>query len=231
MLSRSSDATPPVQMPVQAPALTPLSFLDLTALPPDALSLWLRSPPDSLVRWLDDLPVEKLPAGRLLISPDQAELAARVLAGDRDDPDAPERALLIKDIVALIRLFARLAACPHVDVRLDCVTGNACWRFHRDAVPLRMVTTWRGPGTEYVDQDHAAEALSRQQSYAGPFSRFPRFAVGLFRGGPDGAVHRSPPIVGSGIARLLLCLSTPSNASPPLWDAGSPPTGDCPGLL
>ncbi|MDP6897208.1 MAG: DUF1826 domain-containing protein, partial [Rhodospirillales bacterium] len=36
-----------------------------------------------------------------------------------------------------------------------------------------------------------------------------------------GIVHRSPPIIGTGCVRLLLCLNEPTVASPDPWVAGS----------
>jgi len=37
-------------------------------------------------------------------------------------------------------------------------------------------------------------------------------------------VHRSPPILGTGKTRLLLCLNTPSETSPLPWDDRLPET-------
>ena len=83
------------------------------------------------------------------------------------------------------------------------------------------LSTYRGPTTEWVKPQHAAEALQNQKDYQGPIEQFQAFEVGIFKGKHDdlssGIVHRSPPIAGSGITLLLLCLNKQSEASPERW--------------
>jgi len=54
--------------------------------------------------------------------------------------------------------------------------------------------------------------------------QLPAFAVALFKGEQaaegTGVLHRSPPIAGTGMTRLVLCVDGPSAASPPLWTGG-----------
>lgn len=136
-------------------------------------------------------------------------------------PATGERAAVIDDMAALAAWFADVAGTTLVDIRVDRITGDACWKFHRDHVRLRMLVSYRGPGTEWVSRGQSETAILQQRDYRGPVHRFPRFAVGLFKGGlagPEaGIVHRSPPIAGTETVRLLLCLNLPSPASPALF--------------
>ena len=47
--------------------------------------------------------------------------------------------------------FATLAASPVVQMRLEHVTDDACCRFHVDAVGPRLLCTYAGPGTEWME--------------------------------------------------------------------------------
>ena len=108
-----------------------------------------------------------------------------------------------------------------VDVRLERISHDSCWKFHRDCVEARLLTTYCGSATEWVQPIHAEQALREQKSYNGPLERLRVHDVAIFKGnraGPNsGIVHRSPPIVGTGQTRLLLCLNKRSVASPEPW--------------
>ena len=121
----------------------------------------------------------------------------------------------------------RLPASPRsdlVDVRLERVSHDSCWKFHRDFVEARLLTTYRGPGTEWVQPIHAERALRAQKRFKGPLEHVRGNDVALFKGncaGPgSGIVHRSPPIAGTGCTRLLLALNRQSAASPEPWPGG-----------
>ena len=134
------------------------------------------------------------------------------------------RELLITDIAKLIQVFSRITAKARVDVRLERVDDDACWKFHRDSVDARLLTTYRGPTTEWVQPEHGERAILEQQSFTGPLEHLGAHDVALFKGTKAdtgrGIVHRSPPIVGTGYTRLLLCLNEPTVASPDPWAAG-----------
>ncbi|MBC6440739.1 MAG: DUF1826 domain-containing protein [Rhodospirillales bacterium] len=176
------------------------------------LALWHRPVPPELDAWIRALPAGQLPVTHEVVAPN--EVAARVRAACREaghDGDDPVR-MLAQDIAGLAGRFCRVAGLAEVDLRLAAIHHDACKRFHRDRMPLRLIATYRGPGTELVPQDHAADALNRQADYDGPLHVVEHGTVALFRGsaaGDVGVVHRSPPITGMGISRLLLCLSTP----------------------
>lgn len=176
-----------------------------------ALVLWHRPAPAGLADWLDALPPERLPDGHF-IGP-AACVPARLatlfdLAGLTD---GPERRALVDDISGLAHLFAARSGSLDVDLRLEAIDHDGCWRFHRDHVGYRLNATYRGPGTQWPPLEHAARALRAQRRYRGPLKEMPRFAAGLFKGvrraGTEAVVHRSPPVAGSGHMRLFLCLN------------------------
>ncbi len=188
--------------------------------------VWTRQPSVELMSWLERASRPALPHGRVLIAPDEAEAALTVMlsGAGASVPDGAQP--FIDDASEIVRHFAGIAPCDLVDVRLEAVTHDACWKFHRDCVPFRLITTYLGPGTEYVDPANAACALNDQRDYAGPLNRVPTFGVAVFRGSSDGSalgvVHRSPPIAGTGLRRLILCVNAPSITSPVRWDSLSP---------
>lgn len=54
------------------------------------------------------------------------------------------------DVRRLAGLLAGVAGCDRVRVRMETATERTCPRFHQDAVRVRLLTTYRGPGVEWV---------------------------------------------------------------------------------
>ncbi|HMQ13180.1 MAG TPA: DUF1826 domain-containing protein [Candidatus Competibacter phosphatis] len=185
------------------------------------LIIWERPLACELGRWLEALPVDQLPNRRVLVLRADLRPALTVIFDAAGTPGGAMRDALLDDLIRLATLFMDTLDSGRVDIRLETVQHDACWKFHRDNVAARLVTTYRGPGTQWVRPHDNAMALAVQKSYQGIIQHFPKHAVGLFKGsraGPaSGIVHRSPPISGSGVVRLLLCLNLPSAASPDLW--------------
>jgi len=129
-------------------------------------------------------------------------------------PDQAARALLRgmpvamrplgADIMLLGRLFTTLTGSLTVRLRLEHVTDDACRKHHVDAVGLRLLCTYAGLGTEWIDPDRKP-------------CRMAVFDVGVFKGSkfPDAApriLHRSPPVEHlpqRRRSRLLLCVDQP----------------------
>ena len=192
-------------------------------LQPDvALAIWCRRLPLPLAAWLRSLDSACLPDGRVLARRRDVPAALGELMDRSNTPAAPQRAELRRDIAQLAELFAGIMSTDLVDLRLESIHGDACWKFHRDHVAARLLTTYRGPGTQWVEPRYAVRAITEQEAYDGPLKQLAPHAVGMFRGdalpGLRGVVHRSPPIAGTGAVRLLLCLNLPSPASPELWE-------------
>ena len=185
------------------------------------LVIWRRALPMCLQTWLERLDASRLPDVRVLVKPSDFRRAIEPHLEECGMPPGEMRDLLIGDVDDLVSAFAGIARSDLVDVRLERVNHDACWKFHRDCVEARLLTTYRGPATEWVQPHHAAQALREQTEYKGPLERLRINDVAIFKGscaGPgSGIVHRSPPIEGTGRTRLLLCLNTPSAASPEPW--------------
>ncbi|WP_296325665.1 DUF1826 domain-containing protein [Reyranella sp.] len=176
-----------------------------------ALTIWHRRQAAKLAAWLDSLPPERLPKGHFIGPVACVPCRLASLCNLVALADSPERRALIDDIAGLARCFAARTDSPDVDLRLEVIAHDACWRFHRDHVGYRLNATYRGPGTQWPPLEHAARALKAQRRYRGPLNEFPRFAAGLFKGvvraGTEAIVHRSPPVGASGQTRLFLCLN------------------------
>ena len=144
------------------------------------LVIWERRLPPDLQTWLVSLRVDQLPCGRMLVGRTDIRDALDALFASSGTPDGPPANALLHDIVDVAERFAAVAECDPIDIRLDVVDHDACWKFHRDNVDLRLLTTYVGPGTQYVTPGNAERAIDRQKAYDGPIEHVPEQAVALF---------------------------------------------------
>jgi hypothetical protein len=115
-------------------------------------------------------------------------------------PDVPG---LRADVVALAARFAEVMACPLVSVRLEVVTGDACRKFHADYVKARLISSYVGPGSEWLDDDETDSVAPAR------IRRMTAGDVALFKGRlwtDRPIIHRSPPLAGTGQRRLVLVI-------------------------
>ena len=134
--------------------------------------------------------------------------------------DARAATAIAADIEQLGRRFAGIMNRDPIDIRLERVRDNACRKFHADYVTARLITTYHGRATEWLDQDGAAR-LERGTGPAGlPIRALRQGDVALLKGrlwADDRAiVHRSPPIAGTGEERLLLVINPAAPVPEPL---------------
>lgn len=115
---------------------------------------------------------------------------------------------LVADIQTLAVRFAELTGKSALRIRLEGVTTNACKKVHADYTDLRLITTYAGPGTDYAPHGDGDCCLERV-----PTGAITLFKGRLFGAGHDPCLHRSPPIEGSGEARLVLVIDTPARAT------------------
>ena len=136
----------------------------------------------------------------------------------------PARAWLTMDVAILIARLAHLADARRLRVSFGAVRTGQCRKFHVDYVRYRLVTTYVGPGTEWVPDeavrrealDHPLDCPCDANTEIVRESSAIRHAVPgeviVMKGAlhPDhrGAVHRSPPIEGTGRVRVVLIAST-----------------------
>lgn len=188
------------------------------------MAIWRRSLPLCLARWINRLDASALADLRILVRPADLRCALLPYLAGAGLSGGEMRDLLVGDIEALVSAFSGIAKCDLVDVRLERITDDACSRFHRDNVDLRLLTTYRGATTQWITPAHAAQALREQKAYTGPLERLQLYDVAVFKGRSgdpeEGIIHRSPPIAGLGVVRWLLCLNKPTRVSPEPWSDG-----------
>ncbi|HBP5739521.1 TPA: DUF1826 domain-containing protein [Pseudomonas aeruginosa] len=130
-------------------------------------------------------------------------------------PELPGQADFLDDLGWLVEAFACLTGAQRIGLHLRALDKPMCPRFHVDHVPLRLVTTYQGVASEWLDEPaldrrllggFQAEVVDAQLIHS-----LSTGDVALFKGerweGNEGAglVHRSPQPE-PGPARLLLTL-------------------------
>jgi hypothetical protein len=118
------------------------------------------------------------------------------------------RNTLLGDILMLANQFSAVMDIDAVEVRLEYVTTNACKKFHGDYVTARLITTYCGQGTQWLDGDDAddcgcGDPHNIRQMAAGDVA----ILKGRLWSEDAPAIHRSPPIEGTGEARLVLVIN------------------------
>lgn len=135
---------------------------------------------------------------------------------------------LIEDLGLLSELLVELTGCERVGLRVETIDRAMCPRFHVDHLSVRLLCTYRGPGTEWIDDSAvdrgrlgagAAGNPDELSGLLGPgarIERIPTFSVALLKGarwpGNDarGLIHRSPAIEAACSPRVLVAMD-------PLW--------------
>jgi len=180
--------------------------------------VWRRELPPLLRAWLDGLSATLSYDTTADVSPESVRaLFARF-------PDGPATRAWATDVAALVALFCELLGTKTTRASLATVTTNKCRKFHTDYKALRLVCTYAGPGTEWVDdRDVERDALCREEACVDVANaRIVPRGSSIRRAGPGdvvvlkgelyagnagrGAVHRSPPIEATGERRIVLTL-------------------------
>jgi len=201
----------PRQRAISAAAADPEVLLEVLR-PEVNLAIWHRALPGSLTPGLRDLCGAAPFVAAAEAPPEEAvdALVAKL-------PVAAPLDLLL-DIRALAIAFAGIAGTGGaVRIRLEAITGPACHRWHADAVGLRLLCAYRGPGTEWLPIAGGAGAARDLDPTALPCARaqLATGAVAILKGerypgnAGFGCIHRSPPAGPGARARLLLCLDEP----------------------
>ena len=177
------------------------------------IAVWQRGVRFDWQEWLTQLPSQTLPCCRLQLALDEAFPALQAACNASGTPQGKLRNDFIADIAKLVRIFLTQAACDKVQLRLDVITDNACSKWHRDCTPIRMICTYRGPGTMWVPPHLSRQTLKEPGDEVLWASKMQTGDVAFFKGSgwpgqehEGGVVHRSPNITGQGIARLVLVL-------------------------
>ena len=116
-----------------------------------------------------------------------------------------------------LRLFGQIVRSSTFKLRLETVRDDGCTRFHTDAVRYRLLCTYRGPGTEWIDPKALSDHSHGRPLDPARIRRLERGAVAFMRGAKGATperpalVHRSPKIAGTGSIRLLLVIDADEN--------------------
>jgi hypothetical protein len=160
---------------------------------------------------------------------------ARVLGG----PDTLAAPLQV-EIRRLVDVFRLLFGWGAVGLRVATTERPMCPRFHVDRVQARMVCTLKGPGTQYLDEEHVLRSMLGR-----PLPARPAWPAGLRHAGSPihtcnagdvvllkgeswpgnsgrGAVHRSPPAEAHDGARLVVTIDALFPCARPADDLPSP---------
>jgi hypothetical protein len=175
-----------------------------------------------IVVWQRPLPADLAAAAAALLAhapfvacaEDAPEAALATLATKLP---APLPAALEAELRLLADGFAELTGRAALRIRLEALVGPGCHRWHADAVGLRLLCTYAGPGTEWLDLPGGARLARRIDPAALPVMPKhlrPGEAAVLkgeaFPGNANnGCIHRSPPNAKDAPPRLILCLDEP----------------------
>ncbi|RON35387.1 DUF1826 domain-containing protein [Pseudomonas brassicacearum] len=181
----------------------------------------------NLAVWQRQLPPHIADFGRLLLSLNEplAESLVLELPSDDTEPNLHGFASgfsdlegyegFIADVSWLVSAFACLLGAKRVGLRLRVLDKAMCPRFHVDHVPVRLITTYCGIGSQWLKEGAMdrrqlgnAEAEPRDDSL---IEQIASGEVALLKGekwhGNEGfgLIHRSPQLA-SGERRLILTL-------------------------
>ncbi len=165
-------------------------------------AIWSRQIPLSVKTWLDAIPAEQLPEGRYVIKPsDIAQCIARLFA-KRGLAATPALTWLSEDAETQAKQVCDVARADWVRLRLETVDDNGCSKLHIDNVFARMICTYRGPGTQL-----GFEASGPQHIETVPTAMPVLLKGRQWPGEHEPKLrHRSPPIAGTDVTRLILVL-------------------------
>jgi hypothetical protein len=125
---------------------------------------------------------------------------------------------LVEDIVTLTHAFLLIIQQEHVRLHLKIVSDDAGRKFHTDRYDLRLLCTYVGAGTEWIDNQYVNRAKlvggDNDSIIKDPskIKTMQSFEVGILKGEASeinkgkGIVHRSPSIEQNNESRLLLRL-------------------------
>tara|TARA_B100000683_G_scaffold271955_1_gene314144 strand:+ start:3058 stop:3702 length:645 start_codon:yes stop_codon:yes gene_type:complete len=105
--------------------------------------------------------------------------------------------LWINDMAKMSTIFCDIMGTNDISFSLG--TSRGCSRYHIDNVPLRLLVTYYGQGTEWLPTDNADyEAYSKgkdnENILKDPKKRMylKPWHISIFKGGSDGILHRTP---------------------------------------
>lgn len=166
--------------------------------------IWERSLPSLVQTQLNNWPLETLSDFRGILKLEDVCRCVESYFSDKSVPSSMARDWMINDITSLAFQVGKQFETSHLRLRIEIVNDDACRKFHIDAVKARLICTYIGPGTEY--------GLAEGNDDPVHIARVPKGMPMLFKGKAWDGInqkrlkHRSPPISGQGVARLVVVL-------------------------
>ncbi|WP_336334172.1 DUF1826 domain-containing protein [Pseudomonas putida] len=175
----------------------------------------------NLAVWRRRLPAQLEDFAELVVSLGQPLADQRVIDVDeqqmpvltdllREAADLHGYQAFVADVAWLVAAYTCLVGARRVGLRLRVLAGPMCPRFHVDNVPLRLLTTYAGPGSEWLQEQAGPRGeLHTMQPSVDNIQHLQAGEVAVLKGekwqGNEGAglVHRSPS---AQQGRLLLSL-------------------------
>lgn len=198
-------------------------IVDLVRLFDDDVSVVvLRRPrPLGLGAWLDALAASERSLQARVAEPStlEATLDSMVDAFPADEA----RDALRADLAQLAEIYRELLGVERLGLRLNVFAEDMCPRFHVDRILARLIRTYAGPGTEYLDAADADRARlgahdgdPEVSAIAGGdralVRHVPTFSVALLKGDAwpgnsgRGVVHRSHSVAARNEQRILFTI-------------------------
>ncbi|MCG8039126.1 MAG: DUF1826 domain-containing protein [Candidatus Thiodiazotropha taylori] len=132
-------------------------------------------------------------------------------------PAATGRASLDEDLAFLGEVVCELMGCSEVGLRLARIDRAMCPGWHIDRTSIRLVSTYQGPGTEWLDDQSVERAdLNSERHQNNSYVKAAEGEIVLLKGAlwqdneALGAVHRSPELAPDSTLRTVVTLD-------PLW--------------
>lgn len=185
--------------------------------------IWQRSAAEKLTKAVNTLiATSALKPLELAVSPDDA-FDQLIKALKPEDNNRDEVNTLCKDIALLVEMFCCLFDLKRAGLRLKVLDKPMCPRFHVDKIPCRLVTTYQGVATQWLNHSDVNRSklgtgnLGKPDEESGLFKSLSNINqltegdVALLKGEcwddneGAGLVHRSPPVA-TNEQRLLLTL-------------------------
>jgi hypothetical protein len=195
------------------------------------LCLWRRVPNPSATPAIDSILSAEKPLDLDLRAPSADQLAAGISIANASEIVSRSLKHFVDDVVFLAKLFADIAGTRHPRVRLERVEDDGCALFHADTLRLRMLCTYAGPGTQWLENGNARrEQLGSRGRTIEEANRaivvdesrirsIPNWHVAIFKGRAWSAdedislIHRSAPVRHRGDYRLRLCIDLPNGCA------------------
>jgi hypothetical protein len=173
------------------------------------LAIWQRQPNKAITAFLMKHSHEDIHICKVLPASAVERALRRGLKAFEDDAGKEQ---LIADITQIANFFTELTDASELHLYLETIRTDQCRKFHRDFYPLRLLCTYIGKGTEYLENDNVNREGKTNDEIVRDWQKVRRlnaFDVGILKGEAPGnegnaIFHRSPEIESTNDFRVLL---------------------------